>query len=102
MLEDDAAHQWDLSTLDALDIPRASCELSQAKRTGLSFASKTRTLVSYAVPHKDHKSKYILSAMHHYDFEELKTAVQKALDVVLIDDIPPGEGVCLLLGQRQG
>jgi len=101
MLEDDTAHQWDLSTLDALDIPRHSCELSQERRTGLSFAPSTRTLVSYAVPREDPASKYMLSAMHHYDFDELKTLLQRALNVVLIDDIP-GDGVCLLLGQRQG
>lgn len=101
LLEDHAASQWDLSTLDALDIPRDSCDLEQEGRTGLSVVPDTRTLVSYAVPRENGKSRYMLSAMHHYDFEKLKVTMREKLDVELIDDIP-GEGVCLLLGQRQG
>lgn len=100
LLEDDAAYQWDLSTLDALGISRESCELSQDRRADVSVVPGTRTLVSYAVPRDDPTSRYMLSAMHHYDVEQLKDSIQRELDVVLIDEIP-SDGVCLLLGQRQ-
>jgi hypothetical protein len=100
LLEDYAANQWDLSTLDALGIPRASCDLQQEMRSGVSIVPGTRTLVSYAVPRGNAATKYMLSAMHHYNFEELKQRIEHELGVVLIDNIP-GDGVCLLLGQRQ-
>jgi hypothetical protein len=100
LLEGYAASQWDLSTLDALDIPRDSCKLIQEEKTGVSMIPKTRTLVSSAVPHADDTSKYMLSAMHHYDFEALKERISKELDIVLLEDIAEA-GVGLLLGQRQ-
>jgi hypothetical protein len=100
LLEDDAASQWDLSTLDALDIPRQSCDLEQNCRGDLSVVPGTKTLVSYAVPREDGQSKYMLSAMHHYDLGELRETIRKKLDVVLIAEFL-GDGVCLLLGQRR-
>jgi hypothetical protein len=106
LLQDDAASQWDLSTLDAMGIARDSCDLHQERREGVSDVPGTQTLVSYAVPRDQPASgdgtasKYMLSAMHHYDFEQLQTHVCDELDIVLIDAVP-GEGVCLLLGQRQ-
>lgn len=100
MLEDDAANQWDLSTLAALDIPTETCKLKLDEELNQSIVDKTRTLVSYAVPNSSH-GKYILSGLHHYDFEALKRHVEKALHVTLLDDLADG-GVCLLLGQRTG
>jgi uncharacterized SAM-dependent methyltransferase len=101
MLEDDAANQWDLSTLDALDIDRDSLEFGQEMSEHESIVPGTRTLVSYAVPCEDQAKRYMLSALHHYNFEELKACTERELRVKLIDEIP-GEGVCLLLGQRSG
>ena len=97
--KDDAANQWDLSTLAALRIPLDSCELKQDTRTNLSTVPGTRTLVSYAVAHGDAGATYTLSAMHHYDFEALKESVARKLNVVVIDDIAEA-GVGLVLGQR--
>jgi Predicted nucleotide-binding protein containing TIR-like domain/Histidine-specific methyltransferase, SAM-dependent len=103
MLEDDAASQWDLSTLDALDIDRESLELDQELVEGESMVPGTNTLISYAVPREDETKKYLLSALHHYNFEELKVSIEKELGIELIERIA-GEkdckGVCLLLGQR--
>ena len=99
MLKDDAANQWDLSTLAALDISPESCELKQEMKTKHSTVPGTRTLVSYAVPRATPKTRYTLSAMHHYNYDELKKHMKKDLHVSLVDEIP-GEGVCLLLGQR--
>jgi hypothetical protein len=100
LLEEDAASQWDLSTLDALGIERESCAISQDMKTGVSMFPGTQTLISSAVPRNDGNSKYMLSAMHHYEFETLKERITKDLDIVLIEDIAE-DGVGLLLGQRQ-
>jgi len=100
LLEEDAADQWDWSTLDALGIPRDECKLSQEPRADVSMVDGTRTLVSYAKHQKGKETrKYMLSAMHHYDLAHLKDHVETQLRVTLIDEIP-GDGVCLLLGRR--
>ncbi|MDQ2897199.1 MAG: hypothetical protein M3Y09_16415 [Actinomycetota bacterium] len=99
LLDDDAAFQWDLSTLDALEIPRTSCVLQQEQRADVSVVPGTRTLISCAVPRESSGPTYMLSAMHHYNFDELRRAVPEELDVVVIDYIP-GPGVGLILGQR--
>ncbi len=99
MLVDDAANQWDLSTLAALDISPDECELKQELKTKQSRVPETKTLVSYAVP-SEQATKYTLSAMHHYDFENLKEYVTRKLRVTLLDEIVD-DGVCLLLGERQ-
>jgi hypothetical protein len=101
LLKDEAAAQWDLSTLDALGIPRDSCDLKQDEKVGLSMVPGTRTLVSSAVPRDDDKSRYMLSAMHHYDFEIMKDCLADELKVAVIAAIPSKHGVGLLLGQRQ-
>jgi hypothetical protein len=101
MLEDDAANQWDLSTLAALDIDQDSCTLKQDEVKNVSTVPGTRTLVSYAVPNAEPKKKYKLSAMHHYNFAQLKKRVGKQLKVEWVHELP-GEGVALLLGQRVG
>ncbi len=100
LLEDDASSQWDLSTLDALGIPRESCELKYEERTKVSAVPGTRTLTSFAVPLEDKSAKYMLSGMHHYDFDKLKESIADELKVVLIEDLAD-ESVGLLLGQRQ-
>jgi hypothetical protein len=100
-LEDNAASQWDLSTLAALDIPPDSYEIVQEEKTNQSDVANTRTMVSYAVSRGASDTKYTLSGMHHYSFDELKQHVTKDLGVELIDEIS-GDGVCLLLGQRPG
>lgn len=100
LLEGDAANQWDLSTLDALKIDRDSCVLKQEEsKRRISDVPGTRTLISYAVPHEKRKKKYLLSAMHHYDFDLLKKSLAKELDVELISEISC-DGVGLLLGRR--
>lgn len=97
-----AASQWDLSTLDALKIDRDSCELRQEESPErISDVPGTRTLISYAVPEEEPESKYMLSAMHHYDFDRLKECLEKELNIELIDDIAD-DGVGLLLGKRKG
>ena len=102
MFKSRTASQWDLSTLDALKIDHESCELKQEESPEqISVVPKTKTLVSYAVPNEDRDSKYMLSAVHHYDFDELKKCVQEQLNVELIDDVS-GNGVGLLLGRRAG
>ncbi len=101
MLKDDVANQWDLSTLAALDISPDSCELKQELKTNQSVVAGTRTLVSYAL-HRENEAtstRYTLSAMHHYNLEQLREHVKKDLRVTLVAEIS-GEGVCLLLGQR--
>jgi uncharacterized SAM-dependent methyltransferase len=103
MLEDDAANQWDLSTLAALDIDPELCELKQETKSGLSVVDGTKTLVSYAVPSggSRKKKRYTLSGLHHYDFDKLKAYLASELRVTLIEEIS-GSGVCLLLGRRDG
>ncbi len=100
MLEDDAASQWDLSTLAALDLSADLFDLKPEEKKRQSVVPGTRTLVSYAVPRERPSSKYTLSGMHHYDFEKLKAHVASDLRVTLVDEIA-GDGVCLLLGQRR-
>ncbi len=100
LLRDDVSYQWDLSTLDALEIPRKSCELRQDQRDDLSVVGGTRTLVSYALPEAEPNSQYMLSAMHHYDLGQVKRAIRKELDVSLIAE-HTGDGVSLLLAQRR-
>lgn len=101
MLKDNAASQWDLSTLDALAIDRNSLKFGQELIEGESMVPGTRTLISCAVPREGATKKYLLSALHHYNFEELKACIEKELSIELIDEIP-GDGVCLLLGRRAG
>ncbi len=100
LLEDDPSRQWDLSTLDALGIQRDSCDLKYQAKTKVSDVPGTRTLTSFAVPHGKKRAKYMLSGMHHYDFDELKKWISEELKVDLIEDLAD-EGVGLLLGQRQ-
>jgi hypothetical protein len=100
MLEDDAASQWDFSTLAALDISPDLFELKPEEKTRQSVVPGTRTLISYAVLRESPATKYRLSGMHHYNFEKLKKHVAKDLRVILVDEIA-SDGVCLLLGQRQ-
>jgi Predicted nucleotide-binding protein containing TIR-like domain/Histidine-specific methyltransferase, SAM-dependent len=101
VLKEDAAGQWDWSTLDALGIAREECEMSQEESDDVSMVDGTRTLVTSALHQNGSKAKkYMLSAMHHYDYEQLKDYVQDTLRVSVIDEIP-GDGVCLLLGQRE-
>jgi uncharacterized SAM-dependent methyltransferase len=104
MLKDQAANQWDLSTLAALGIAHDSCDLRQEERDGGSVVPGTRTLVSYAKLREPPGTEFMLSAMHHYDFESLKERAGKDLKVEWIAELPgdgPCEGVCLLLGQRK-
>jgi hypothetical protein len=101
LLEDDDSRQWDLSTLDALGIPRDSCELEYQSKTKVSDVPGTRTLTSFAVPSHEKKAKYMLSGMHHYDFEELKSWIADELNVELIGEPLASDGVGLLLGQRK-
>jgi hypothetical protein len=101
VLKDAAANQWDLSTLAALGIPPSSYVPKQELKDGQSVVPETRTLVSYAVPRRKATAvKYTLSAMHHYNLEKLKKYVEKKLRVKIVEAIA-GDGVCLLLGQRQ-
>jgi uncharacterized SAM-dependent methyltransferase len=59
LLEDDAANQWDLSTLDALKIDRKACVLElEESREKVSDVPGTRTLISYAVRHGNPDEKY--------------------------------------------
>jgi len=100
LFEEDIAVMWDLSTLDALGLPRASCELGRELREDVSIVPGTETLVRYAVSSAEaREAKYLLSATHHYDFDSLKRHVESELNVELIDAIV-GRGVGFLLGQR--
>ena len=102
LLEGDASSQWDLSTLDALGIPRDSCDLEYEERTKVSSVPGTRTLTSFAVPRgEDENTKYLLSGMHHYDFDELKNWIEDELKVKLVGDPLASDGVGLLLAQRE-
>jgi Histidine-specific methyltransferase, SAM-dependent/Predicted nucleotide-binding protein containing TIR-like domain len=96
MLKGQEAHQWDLSTLAVIGIDRESCKLSQERADEESGVPNTRTLVSYAEHNSD---KYMLSALHHYDFDSLKKYLARELRVDWVDEIPE-HGVGLLLGRR--
>lgn len=97
LFEDDTAIQWDLSTLDALGLPRDSSELGTELSESVSTVPNTETLIRYAVSREG--PRYMLSAMHHYDFDSLKRRIESELDVNLISAIS-GDGVGFLLGQR--
>lgn len=96
MLKGAEAHQWDVSTLAAIGIDRKSCRLSQERDDEQSTVPNTRTLVSYA---EHNRNKYMLSALHHYRFDDLKRHLGPELDVEWVDEISE-QGVGLLLGQR--
>jgi predicted nucleotide-binding protein len=100
LLEEETAIQWDLSTLDALGLPHASYELGRELREDVSTVPGTETLIRYAVSSAEARgAKYMLYAMHHYDFDSLKRHVESELNVKLIGEIV-GDGVGFLLGQR--
>lgn len=100
LLEDDASVEWNLSTLDALGIPRDSCELGSEFQRDVSIVPGTETLLSYATPQgKDHSARYALSAIHHYELDQLRSSIEEWLEVEWVETIDEGEAA-FLLGRR--
>jgi uncharacterized SAM-dependent methyltransferase len=100
LLDTDAAGDWDQSTLDVLNIDRRSYELRKEEATNVSLVPGTRSLLTYAVPHKENRARYMISAMHHYSLEELRRFISSELQVAMIGEIVDGD-VALLVGQRE-
>lgn len=100
LLEDEASVEWNLSTLDALGIPRDSYHLGSEFQRDVSMVPGTETLLSYAEPHGEGSSeRYTLSAMHHYEFDQLKRSVEEWLGIEWLETIDEREAG-FLLGQR--
>jgi Histidine-specific methyltransferase, SAM-dependent/Predicted nucleotide-binding protein containing TIR-like domain len=102
LLKEDAAHQWDLSTLKALDISVDACKIEQEIRKDVSAVPGAQTLLSYAVPldcDGRNEPRYTLSAMHHYQLKPLIAHVMRELKLDWVEPITDN-GVALLLGRR--
>jgi predicted nucleotide-binding protein len=100
LLTGDIAKAWSLSMLDSVGIRSDPAELGCEFAAGVSSVRGTRTVVSYANSIGGHPGSYKLSAVHHYEMEELARTAGRHLNVEWLARIP-GDGVALLLGLRR-